>query len=226
MRRACDAQTCPSLVHGSDTYVGGALASRNEGALLSLVTKTTVYDCHGNPAYMFQTGGVFDTVINKVTYQSSFQMFALDGTQLAYVKGTTFAVDNIALYDMNNVQVATLYRDTLSLSWVWGGCARLARRGLARAHRDRRLRGIQPEPERERHLQQLLLGRRVRLPRGRVPAGAPRCLRGAGLVAEAAGSGAVLEPHAQHRAAGAVCNDVKQFSPSDITSEVVVVAAL
>ena len=119
MRRACDAQTCPSLVHGSDTYVGGALASRTEGTLLSLVTKTTVYDCHGNPAYMFQTGGVFDTVINKVTYQSSFQMFALDGTQVAYVKGTTFAVDIISLYDMNEVLVATLNRDILSLSWVW-----------------------------------------------------------------------------------------------------------
>lgn len=112
-------QTCPTLTHGSDTYVNDGLYSRAEGALLSLVTLTSVYDCHGALAYTFRTGGVWDTVVNKVTYQSSFQMFNANGTLLAFTGGSTFITDDIALYDMRNAKVATLVRDTLSVNWVW-----------------------------------------------------------------------------------------------------------
>jgi hypothetical protein len=133
-------------VPGSDTYAGGALTSRTqqtEAKSLSLVTQTTVYDCHGTPAFTFQAGGVFDTIVNNsVPHKSIIQTFAPNGTQLAFVPGAAAAVDvdSITLYDMNNAPVATLSRDKSSSSWSWtltvlqpGSPAG----GLARSHRDR-----------------------------------------------------------------------------------------
>lgn len=124
------------------------IAGRTDGKILTTVSKTNILDCHGDRIFitgapflvqsvynrtrvcacrdafflnLSETGSPWSTFINNVLMKVAYVVYASNGTQLAYVDGTTFISDTIVVKDpVTKNAVATLYRDKVTLSsWVW-----------------------------------------------------------------------------------------------------------
>jgi len=118
-------QRCPSLAHDAELSIGGKVAGRTDGKLLTTVSKTYVLDCRGDRAFEWDTGDAFQALINTFQINARY-VIRKNGTVVAYVSSTNFLDTTIVIRDAfkdpnsGNNEVANLYRKKFTTSaWNW-----------------------------------------------------------------------------------------------------------
>ena len=113
-------QVCPSLQHDTGVYLDGALVSRSDGKIMSLVSLTYINECHGTKVYNMKTGSVWQAIINSNKIWVSFLLSDAEQDQpLAYVESTSFFNDNIDIKNAQGHIVANLKRKFLQIPRKW-----------------------------------------------------------------------------------------------------------
>ncbi|AYV81838.1 MAG: hypothetical protein Harvfovirus67_8 [Harvfovirus sp.] len=112
---------CPSARSDSDIHLGSDLAARTDQKILSLVTQTYIYDCHGTTLFQIQARDPFQTIINGLSIIVSYVIYNADASQIiGYTKGTYLLLDSITVIDQYGSNIAEIDRTiTSSLLWQW-----------------------------------------------------------------------------------------------------------
>jgi hypothetical protein len=113
---------CPVTQYDAAVYLNDDFAGFIDGKMLSTVSKSYVKDCHGNVLFVTQTADLFHTLINGLDIIVSYLIYNSDESMLlAYVEGEhVFFTDSITFKAASDHhEIATLNRNTLSLSWIW-----------------------------------------------------------------------------------------------------------
>jgi hypothetical protein len=67
-----------------------------------------------------ETGNPWTVFINSIKMKVAYIVYDANGTQLAYVDGSTFLEDTLPFKDVvTNATIATLQRNRVSLDWTW-----------------------------------------------------------------------------------------------------------
>ena len=92
-------QRCPSLTHDAELTLNGNVAGRTDGKIATVVSSTRVLDCHGDTVFTWDTGSVFQTVINSFRLSVRYLIYdGVTGSVLAYVDGTQWiSSDDISI---------------------------------------------------------------------------------------------------------------------------------
>lgn len=115
-------QVCLSLTHDAELRTGGGhLIARTDGQVWSTISKTYIRDCHGDIVYVLRTGDVFQTLVNGVWIDVSFELRdASQTTVLAYVAGRSFLTESFDLIDARTgVVTASMARNLIDIVVEW-----------------------------------------------------------------------------------------------------------
>jgi len=112
-------QKCPTLTHDARIEIGGTLVAGSDGKVFTVVSQNYILDCTGNKIFQTRTGSAFNTIINQNQIVVSFEVMDMSDNVIAYVGGTHFFTDIIVLNDIYGNVIAQLYRNTVSIKWVW-----------------------------------------------------------------------------------------------------------
>lgn len=112
-------QKCPTFAHDANIYRNGRLAMITDGKLLSIVSRTELKDCHGNVAYVLETGDFFQTMINGNRIWVELLLKYTNDTIIAYVTSKIFFVGSIDFTSPNGQTIARAAKTIDGAHWKW-----------------------------------------------------------------------------------------------------------
>lgn len=115
-------QVCLSLTHDAELRTGnGQLVARTDGKVWTTISKTYIRDCHGDIVFVLRTGDVFQTLINNVWIDVSFELRdSREQNVLAYVTGRSFLLESFDIIDARTGEVmASMARNLIDVVLEW-----------------------------------------------------------------------------------------------------------